>query len=123
MNAISEDLWPPDIADEIPVTPASILKAQASRIGEKTKNIIEGRVDTTSSGEGMVHSFRLVAPALDNYSYELFRITHSIRLYPVTVMYSGRSLRSEQELVAWLRELLSSPETKRIVGSLIAQSS
>jgi len=122
MNAIAEDLWPSDIAADVPVTPVNILKAQAARIGEKTKNIVEGAVRTSSSGD-MIHSFRLVAPALDNYSYELFRISHSVALYPVTVLPTGRTLRSEDDFVSWLKEQLSSPQTRQIVSSLIAQSS
>jgi len=120
MNAIAEDLWPSDIAADVPV---NILKAQASRIGEKTKNIVEGAVRTSSDSGEMIHSFRLVAPALDNYSYELFRITHPVTLYPVFVPAEGRLLRSEDDFVSWLKEQLSSPQTRQIVSSLIAQSS
>jgi hypothetical protein len=121
MNAISEDFWPADIVMDVPVSPVNILRAQASKIGEKTKNIVEGRVRTSSYLGELVHSFELVAPALGNYSHELFVVTHPVTLYPVKV--AGDYLETEEELIKWLKAKLASPETKRIVGSLLAQSS
>ncbi len=123
MNAVSEDLWPPDIAADVPITPVNILKAQASRIGEKTRNIVEGRVDTNVVRDRLIHSFKLVAPALGNYSYELFRISHDVKVYPVTVEPWDQKVASEEEFVEWLRARLASPETHSVVGSLLAQSS
>ena len=73
--AAHADLWG-DIAPSAVRTPASILREQASLLGAKTKNTIEGQVETWTSGSKLYHSFNLVVPALDNYSYELFKISH-----------------------------------------------
>src|SRR5881296_859505 len=82
--ATNVDLWgeiqPPDVR-----TPVSILREQAALLGQKTKNLVEASVETTSSGGTFYHTFKLVAPALDNYTYQLFRIRHGIQLYPVYV--------------------------------------
>ena len=78
-----------------------------------------------------VHSFYIVAPTLDNYTYGLFSISHGADPYPVTVphpqiMLTGdRSLpieiNSEKELLEYLRGVLNSEKTLKIVGSLLAQ--
>ena len=130
----TEDLWPSDIAAEKIQTPVSILRTQAARLGQKTSNLVEGQVDTMAHERRIIHRFRLVAPALDNFAYDLFRISHPATLYPITIdgepedtaykiiPIGGRQLNSEKELVEWLREVFASKETKRIVSSIVSQS-
>jgi hypothetical protein len=133
MNAIAEDLWPADLAKQNVQTPVSILRAQAAHLGQKTSNLVEGRVDTLSREGRIYHRFLLVAPALDNYSYELFRISHEATMYPIVVEEEPRAsdnlrintrkmLSSEDEFVDWLRSALSSEQTRRVVESLFSQS-
>jgi len=119
--ATHTDLWG-DIAPTAVRTPVSILREQASLLGAKTKNMIEGQVETHTSGGDFYHAFNLVAPALENYSYELFQISHAVNLYPVHVRYSSLVLKNEEAFVNWLGQKLSSPETKRIIGNLLAQA-
>jgi hypothetical protein len=146
MNAILEDLWPCDLAQERLHTPASILKAQAAKLGQKTRNLVEGRVETLSREGRIYQSFILVAPALDNYSYNLFRISHPITMYPIRVEHEPeteeqpdeeffdnifmrsrekqwKTLESEEAFVSWLRSVLGSRHTKRVVDALVSQSS
>jgi hypothetical protein len=118
----------PDFWGEIgPVkmrTPVSILREQASILGTKTKNLIEGEVITANQGGRFYHSMNLVVPVLGNYRYTLFTVTHEIGLYPVTVT-EGRYSRiseSEDDFLEWLRAKLSGPETKRIIEALLAQT-
>jgi len=135
MNAIAEDLWPADLAKEKVQTPVSILRAQAGHLGQKTSNLVEGRVDTLAREGRIYHRFLLVAPALDNYSYELFRISHEATMYPIIVeedpqtqitpnlrIDQRKKLSSEEAFVEWLRGALSSQQTKRVVESLVSQS-
>jgi hypothetical protein len=140
MNSVAQDLWPDDIVDAVSTTPASILKVQAGRLGQKTKNLVQGQVETSAASGRLVHSFKLIAPALDNYTYELLRISHGVTLYPIKVeeepiktskvrfadmggkKVPGHWLQNEGELIDWLREALSAPQTRRIVGSLVSQS-
>jgi len=128
------DLWP-DIEQSKVVPPVAILREQAAALGNKTGHLLEGRVITRTDEDGnyIYHTFYVVAPALDNYSYNLFSISHGAEPYPVTVphprrMDSGRhpyprslEINSEKELLDYLREVLNSEKTKRIVGSLLAQ--
>lgn len=105
-------------------TPLSILRQQAALLGDKTKHLVEARVNTYSSGSDIYHAFNLVVPALGNYTYELFRVDHGIELYPVTLDSSHKFLKLENEeaFVRWLSSCLSSETTKRIVSNLMGQA-
>jgi hypothetical protein len=131
-NAIP-DLWP-KIEQSRGVPPVGILREQAAALGKKTDHLLEARVNTRIGEDGnFIHSFYVVAPTLDNYSYGLFSIAHGPDPYPVTVPHPRRmepglrpyphtlKIRSEKALLDYLREVLNSERTKRIVGSLLAQ--
>ena len=84
------NLWPEDIAVTDAVAPVSILKEQASLLGNRTRNLVEGsvsrRIDIDSFGDDSFwYEFDLVAPALNRYQYRLFSIKHSINFYPLTI--------------------------------------
>jgi hypothetical protein len=117
--ATPADLWG-EITPSVVRTPVSILREQASLLSTKTKNTIEGQVETHISEGEFHHSFNLVVPALDNYSYQLFKVWHEVNLYPV---HTGQILAKDEEaFIRWLGLRLSSTETKRIIGNLLAQA-
>lgn len=136
-NAIP-DLWPA-IEQSTVVPPVAILREQAAALGKKTSHLLEGRVQTRTDEKGVfTHSFYVMAPTLDNYSYRLFSITHGAEPYPVTVpdpqiidpgvssfhvhsIDGALRITSEKELLEFLRTVLSADKTKRIVGSLLSQ--
>jgi hypothetical protein len=114
-------------------TPLSILREQAALLGTKTQNLVEAAVESRGVNDEFSHSFHLVVPVLDHYKYELFSIRHPVvDMYPVTVGYvhmypvlakgNEKRLRNEDEFKEWLSKTLSSPETKKILGNLIAQA-
>jgi hypothetical protein len=129
--AAQPDLWG-EIAPAAVRTPLAILREQAALLGPKTKNLVEATVTTRRDrfqGESIgefVHHFNLVVPSLDGYTYELFHVTHGVNLYPVIIPGGGpmlaRPLKSEEEFLGWLRQELSSPNTKRIISNLLAQA-
>ena len=102
-------------------TPLVILREQASLLGSKTKNLVEASVTTHANGNIFHHSFDLVVPALDRYTYNLFTIIHGPSLYPVTVWGTPVMFLSEEQFIEWLGAKLSSPDTKRIVSILLSQ--
>ncbi|MBL8205930.1 MAG: hypothetical protein JNM09_16970 [Blastocatellia bacterium] len=129
METTTLDLWPTSIdIDKLPdiTTPISILKEQASLLGQKTKNIVEAEVKSTDAGNGRISvSFNLVAPALNKYRYQLFQITHhGIELYPVGLSFSNRSYtaNSPEQFIEHLKKILADEKTKSVIQSLIAQS-
>lgn len=103
-------------------TPVSILRQQAALLGDKTKHLVQARVVTKTDRSAFYHSFRLLVPALDEYTYELFSVHHGVDLYPVTAYGEARPLKTEDEFVEWLRALLSSESTKRIISNLMGQA-
>lgn len=76
-----------------------------------------------------LHRFLVVAPALDGYAYELFWIEHGADQYPARAPEldvkegepSELTLASEHDLLEYIRLVLNSEKTRRIVGSLLAQ--
>ena len=124
--AASTDLWG-NIDTEAPSrTPVSILKEQATLLGRKTGNVLEARVETANLGEMFLHKLVLVAPALDNYTFELLKFYHPIQLYPVSPDSSApmprELLPDEESFVKWLGAKLSSAETHRVIANLLSQS-
>jgi hypothetical protein len=118
------DLWG-DFSDTPPlITPLAIMKEQAALLGDKTKGLLRASVDTTAEYGEITHYFHIVASALGNYEYQLFYAKHAIELYPVKIEYKLSTIRCDDvtEFTNELGKILASPETHRIVQSLIAQS-
>ncbi len=126
MGTQIRDLWPSDIGVATLVTPVSILREQAALLGEKTGNLVQAEVKTSSNGQIVTHSFNLVAPAMGNYRYRLLSATHNVEVYPLTLNFdptnSGMTVKTEQEFIEKLSNFLSSEKAVNIVKSLIAQS-
>ncbi len=119
---MTDDLWPVNIAETNMVTPVAILREQAALLGDKTRQLVTGEVQTTTVGTMFVHSFNVAAPTL-NYRYELFRVQHPAAFYPL-VLEQGQSttqLRSEEEFKSKLKEVFASQPTLNVVHSILAQ--
>ena len=119
------DLWPPDIAPELVRTPVSILRTQATALGRRMSNVLEGEVRTTPEGDNFYHDFYVVVPTFGGYRYRLLRVFHDIKLYPVNVVSGadrGKELQNEQEFMTWLRNVFASPDTQRLLGALKSQA-
>lgn len=116
------DLWPDFLLDEIPRTPKHILLEQATALGAKTNNVVQGSVHSGVDSDGdFSHAFVLHCPALKGYRFELFRVWHRPDLYPV---YGENKVVAEDEagLVEYLRTLFSTERTVRIIRAIIAQA-
>ena len=62
MAAPDVDLWPTDIGKQRIKTPAAILRQQASHLGKRTKNLVEAKVETATTGDQFIHRFVIGAP-------------------------------------------------------------
>jgi len=126
METQVRDLWPSDIGIVTLVTPVSILREQAAFLGEKTGNLVQAEVKTTSNGPSVVHSLYLIAPAMGGYRYRLLSAAHNVEVYPLNINFEPTSVsimvETEDEFTEYLGELLSSEKTINIVKSLVAQS-
>ena len=120
------DLWPKAKFETDIVTPVLILRRQAALLGEKTQQLVTAEVNTSGNSSQLVHSFRLVAPALNNYKYELFTVIHNVdELYPLTGYSPAqppRRMDDQSAFVGWLKEVLSSESTTKRIDALMAQA-
>ena len=142
MPELNEDLWPSDLGITSMVTPVAISRAQAAFLGEKTKGVLEGAIETSSANDDVYHRFMIKVPPPGNYRYTLFQVHHPVTLYPVIVdqeptmpltigdlminpdvMRVKAGLPNEKDLRAWLRRTFASEATKRIIANLYAQAS
>lgn len=126
MENIALDLWPTDIAVATLITPKAILQQQASLLGQKTGNLVEAEVVTSSGNNMITHSVFLVAPALGQYRYLLLRVIHPIDFYPLTISFEpmnhSTTATSQEVFIEELGKILSSEKTKAIIQALVAQS-
>jgi hypothetical protein len=119
------DFWP-NLDSTKPRTPLLILKQQAALLGKHTKNLVVADVETTTYNGRFFHRFIIEASSL-NYRYQLFGISHDVMLYPLklesgpNVKMAAQTFNSEDEFVSWLKGILNSGETKRILNTLLAQ--
>ncbi|PZN82097.1 MAG: hypothetical protein DM484_07035 [Candidatus Methylumidiphilus alinenensis] len=137
------DIWAEDIGITTVKTPVAILKEQASLLGRKTQNLVVGEVISSSQDAieepKITQRFNIKAPALGNYRYNLFSISHGIDIYPLTIYlensivselattnlilgsHNPRLIRSEEEFLGILNRILKSKRTKQVVHALLAQ--
>ena len=100
----TQNLWPEFVVEKVR-SPKTILKEQAGYLMKMTKNILSADVETTqerSTGQ-IIHNFYVVAPAMDNYRYRVFNVSHDVIYYPLSVMYRGRFILHSWPRV-WLNE-------------------
>ena len=125
MTTTIKDLWPADFALEERTPPVTILRQQAVLIGRKTKNLVEGDVETsTTAANVFVHTFYLMAPVLDDFRYPVLTAVHDIGLYPVTVEADGKETlcANEDAFYTALQLVFTSEKTHKVITALLAQS-
>jgi len=122
MMTTQQDLWG-ELSESVERTPTSILREQASALAAKTNNLLSADVSvTTSWPRDFSITFSIVAPSLDDYTYELFSVTHGVELYPVRVTDTAELLEDEKAFVDWLHKRLSSPKTMQVIRNLLSQA-
>jgi hypothetical protein len=132
----TQDLWGELPFDETVRTPVLILKEQAELLGQKTENILQGRVLPRRSvlGDGFEADLDIIAPLLDNYSFHVLTIEYPVTLYPVALRpdYNTQDpnsiplqpikCRDEVSFIEALGGILTRPQVKKVISLLIAQS-
>ncbi|MGL4553697.1 MAG: hypothetical protein ACRC33_21245 [Gemmataceae bacterium] len=120
------DLWPADFGTLDVAPPVLILKEQADLITTKSGGKIVGDVRTGKHERGFFHEFSLVAPFLDDYTYRLLVVRHSVELYPVEVaaevVQQSFKCESPDAFKTALKAIFADAKTKRVVASILAQT-
>lgn len=125
---MSTNLWGDLSSFESKRTPVTILREQAGYLTQSTNGILRGVVDhvTDRLSSDFIFDLDVVAPILNDYRYTILRIKHDINLFPLIVFDYGNDARyecpDENFYLEALKKILTSAETRKIVGSLIAQS-
>jgi len=121
----NENLWPEDFGVDAVVTPGTILREQASALGTRTSNLVEGEVSSTTQGDSLVEQFYVYAPILD-YRVPLFRVQHKIDPFPLDIYWrqwdGPRRVPDDQGFRHALGEIFQHETTRRTVAQLIANS-
>jgi hypothetical protein len=107
---------------------------------KKTQNVVLAEV-VSSAGNKFVYNFNITAPALGDYTYKLFTISHPIDLYPLQLLLDRGvakdigitrkgfeaqffcNINDEAEFLKVLDQILKADRTKQIIRNLLAQSS
>lgn len=122
------NLWPETINIDNSIIPIAVLTKQAQVISEKTRERLQGKVETKVLGRDFNHTLYLSAPKLDNFTQFIIRVRHAIdHSYPVYVYLSEQSDTSkecvdEEALYDILRQRLRSEQIVGLIQSLLAQS-
>lgn len=131
------DLWPDDIQAVRVKAPATILREQATLLGQRTKNIVTAEVVRCVSIDAFRFAFYIVGPAVDNYRWRLFTMSHSVSYYPLTLelapgilqeLYDAaphgaiRTISSRNEFLIELRKVFSADKTLRVIRAILALS-
>ncbi len=122
----NKDLWGEIPSYETIRTPYTILKEQASLLTQKTNGLLIGEVsrDQARNTQQFATTLWIKAPSLNNYIYSIVSVKHSIQLYPVYIIAETNpqiNCSSEEEFEQALGKILSSPEVKRVISSLLAE--
>ena len=120
------DLWGDLPGDDLVVPPVTILREQASLLGNKTNHVLEGDVRVGRQEEALSMHLDIVAPALDGYRFTVLTATHPVQAFPVTV-YSEVTKKWEicndgPAFEAKVAQILTSDTIRKVVASLLAQS-
>lgn len=134
-----KNLWPEDLlkGSEM-LLPITILQEQAKFLNEMTRNIVVANVDTktvqiaisknsTETKPGILHTLKIIAPAIGSYNFELARLVQEELLpYPLRIFAPLTEQRFEisnsEELELALKTIFNDKKTIATIQSLILQS-
>jgi hypothetical protein len=118
---MAESFWQiPDVSDIR--TPLSILREQAAALTEQTKGQLVGVVETKSEGDDLRIALEIAVPALNDYRYRILSYHQPVELYPGWLdAISLTQIPNEQDFINAVRDTLSSPRTRNVLTSLLAQ--
>lgn len=115
------------IEESITVPPVAVLNELAQELNKITKGLLFARVGQKINSEdhSFILDFYIVAPSLNNYSYEAFTVIHDLGLYPLSIWSNSNEFIAEadnqEEFEKALKWIFSSPGIKKVINGLLAQ--
>ena len=128
MSSLVGDLWPADLVKVLPISPMSIMKEQAIRLGGKTGELVQADVRPEILGNYVELEFELVMPLFENYRYSIIKVSHPVECYFSIHMFIlgetvGGPIANEAEFVGHLREALGSERVKNVIRTFVDMQS
>ena len=131
----TDDLWGelpvpvPESEPDIAALPRTILQEQASLLGSKTHNVLEGVVRKGDAGahNNIGLDLFIRCSALDNYSFHVLHLEHDIlNAYPLKLDAIANQVGYDIDDVGALRNALTnifqSPQVRRVVSALLREA-
>ena len=123
----TEDLWGDLPEADASVKPGTVLQEQAGLLASKTRNVIEGFIQTHAVERGVILDFSIRCPALDNYTMHLIRLEHELlHIYPLSLTDMVHDMvynvDSETALRAVLKQVFTSPEVRKVIAALLREA-
>lgn len=113
------------IEDSLITPPIAVLKELAQGLEKRTKGLLIGKVEQTSYDSDFTLEFYISAPSLNNYSYEVFSLSHNLNFYPLQIKSSSErgylKVENQEDLEKQLKTIFSSSEVKKVINGLLAQ--
>ena len=107
-------------------TPAFTLKEQAEMLGTLTAGSVTATVIQSVDDSTITVDLYLKARRLERYSNNVLTVEHNIKGYPLKVMDNLLSkdyeVNNEEEFTRVLNTILSSNETRNLIGALMSYS-
>lgn len=105
------------------LAPVAILREQGQMLAQATKGLLHAESRVQADGSGFEVAMRIVAPSLNNYTYEIFRVTHGVELYPAWVSADAEAIecRDERAFEQAVAKVLQSDRVRRAISGLLAQ--
>lgn len=123
----------PDYTENLarePIPPIALMRRTADALAQSTNGKVQGNIFTLNPGGSTLfrHTFYLRAPALNDYSYPLFYVSHDEHLYPAYVLRAGGDQKKDtqkcpdsESLRRTLEDVLQESSTRQLVRALLVQ--
>jgi len=114
-----------DVIEETTATPPiTVLREVAQVLEKKTQGLLTGEVEQYIQGGRVKLHFKINAPSLNNYSYEVVRAKHPLCFYPLTIEKMSSDdieVQNQEEFEKELKKVFSSKKVKDVINGLLAQ--
>jgi hypothetical protein len=124
---MAKNLWGDLSQLEAIRSPKAVLLEQAQLLTDATKGVLVGVVgEREEYGDNFGYDLDVTVPTLNNYSYTVLTIRHSLDLYPVAIAArrppKDLTCDNEQDFERALEAILGSAEVKDVLARLRSQA-
>jgi hypothetical protein len=119
------------IEESLVKPPIAVLKELGQGLEKRTQGLLVGKVGQTNYSNDFKLEFCIVAPSLNNYSYEVFSVNHNLNFYPLELTitatrlpnnsFATEEIENQEEFEKKLKIIFSSSEVKKVINGLLAQ--